>query len=255
MLLDVISKEIEAEIRADAAVVKRLQDLEFSFANMLTDLLGLLAKCKCDLSEAQFFLDAYFETEEFSQCNSFNALLRQLRRGHVDTFNTFCLQKLVVRFNKDKLIECIEDYEVKKDEFFKDTTIIQFQHAVVSKVEPVKPSQMKDLTIKVRSMFAEHRTLKDIQELALRGFGECRDFVRIHMKLGSVIISWFFPEALSDKLEYLAHKNAAIFKEAGVEKVTIGGKTVFPSTLKEVGTLKHVYFYIYICFRLFQQPH
>ena len=239
-LLDVISKEeIEAEIRADAAVVKRLQDLEFSFANMLTDLLGLLAKCKCDLSEAQFFLDDYFETGEFSQCSSFNELLRQLRRVHVDTFNIYYLQKLVVRFNKDELIECLEDYEAKKDEFFKETTIIKFQHAVISRVEPIKSSKMKSLTILVSEEFAVERTLKDIQTLALRSFGECqRAFVRIHMKQGSVIISWFFPEVLSGKLEYLAHKNAGIFKEAGLEKVTIGGKTVFPSTLEEVGTLK-----------------
>ena len=44
---------------------------------MLTDLLGLLANC--DLSKAQFFLDEVFETEEFSRCNTFQALLWQLR--------------------------------------------------------------------------------------------------------------------------------------------------------------------------------
>ena len=260
MLLDVTSKEIEADIRADAAVVEKLRDLEISFTNMLTDLLGLLAKCKCDLSEAQFFLDDHFETEEFSQCSNFNTLLRQLRRGHVDTFNTYYLQQLVVRFNKDELIECIEDYEAKKDVFFKDTTITEFQRAIVSRVEPVIPNQMKNLIIEVPKTLAEQRTLKDMEELALRSFGKCRDFVHINVKSGSVLILWFFPEALCGKLEYLAHKNAAIFKEAGVEKVAIGGKTVFPSTLEEVRTLKtciftRSYTCIYLYFRLFQQPH
>ena len=204
---------------------------------MLIELLRLLTKCECDLSEAQFFLDDQFETKEFSQCSSFNALLRQLRQGHVDTFNTYNLQQLVVHFKKDELIKCIEDYEAKRDEFLKETTIIEFQHAVISRVEPIKSSRMTSLTILVSKQFAVQRTLKDIQELALRGFGNCRDLVSIHVKFGSVIISWFFPEVLSDKLEYLAHKNAGIFKEAGVEKVTIGGKTVFSSTLEEVRIL------------------
>ena len=238
MCYPAISKEeIKAEIRADPAVVQRLRDLEISFTNMLIELLRLLTKCECDLSEAKFFLDDQFETEDFSQCSSFNALLRQLRRGHVDTFNTYYLQQLVLSFKKDELIKCIEDYEAKKDEFLKETTIIEFQHAVISRVEPIKSSKMKKLTIWVSKQFAVHRTLKDIQELALMGFGKCRDFVNINVESGSVLILWFFPEALSDKLEYLAHKNAAIFKEAGVEKVTIGGKTVFPSTLEEVRIL------------------
>ena len=53
------------------------------------------------------------------------------------------------------------------------------------------------------------------------------------MKLGSVIILVFFPETLTGKLEYLAHKNAAVFKDAGVEEVSVGGRVVFPSTLEE----------------------
>ena len=85
-LLEVSTDEI-ADIRAAATVVERLRDLEISFATMLTDLLGLLANC--DLSKAQFFLDEVFETEEFSRCNTFQALLRQLRRNHIDTFNTY----------------------------------------------------------------------------------------------------------------------------------------------------------------------
>ena len=227
--------ESTAEVRATAAVVERLRDLETSFTNMLTNLLRLLTECKCDLSQAQFFLDDQFDTEKFSQCTNFNALLRQLRRaGHVDTFNTYYLKQLVAFFKKDQLTEHIKEYEAEKEDFLKDTTVIEFQHAVVSRVEPVNPSQMKDLTIKISKELAKDRTLKDIEKLALRAFGENqREFVRIHVKLGSVIISVFFPETLTGKLEQLAHENAAVFKDAGVEEVSVDGRVVFPSTLEE----------------------
>ena len=201
---------------------------------MLTDLLDLLTECKCDLSKAQFFLDDHLDTEEFRKCTNFDELLRQLRRGHVDTFNTYYLQQLVACFKKDQLTERIKVYEAEKEYFLKDTTVIQFQQAVVSRVDPVKPSQMKDLIIKISKTLAKDRTLKDMEELASRAFEECQlEFVRIHVKSGSVIISVFFPETLADKLEHLAHKNAAVFKDAGVEEVTVDGRVVFPSTLEE----------------------
>ena len=226
-----------ADIRAAATVVERLRDLEISFTMhyMLTDLLGLLANC--DLSKAQFFLDEVFETEEFSRCNTFQALLQQLRRNHIDTFNTYYLQRLVAYFKKDELKKPIEKYEAEKDTFLCDTKVIEFQHAVVSRVESVKPNQTAVITIRVTRTLAKDRTLKDIEELALRGFGECqRTFIRIHAKSGSVIISWFFPEALSGKLEHLARENASVFKDAGVQEVTVAGRVVFPSTLEEVRT-------------------
>ena len=31
-------------------------------------------------------------------------------------------------------------------------------------------------------------------------------------------------------------QNAAVFKDAGVEEVTVGGRVVFPSSLEEVST-------------------
>ena len=223
------------EIRATAAVVERLRDLETSFTKMLTDLLRLFTECKCDLSLAQFFLDDQFDTENFSQCTNFGTLLRQLRRGHVDTFNTYYLRELVAYFEKDQLAERIREYEAEKDAFLKDTTVLEFQRAVVSRVEPVQPNQMKNLTIKISRKLAEKRTLKDMEELALKGFGEYQlEFICIQVKPGSVLISWFFPEAYTGKLEYLALKNKAVFKGAGVEEVTVDGRVVFPSTLEKV---------------------
>ena len=204
---------------------------------MLTDLLDLFTECKCDLSKAQFFLDDQFDSEKFSRCANFNTLLRQLRKEHVDTFNTYHLQQLVACFKKDQLTERMREYEAEKQAFLKETTVIEFQRAVVSRVEPVQPNQMKNLTIKISSELAKRRTLKDMEELALKGFSEYQiEFIRIHVKSGSVIISWFFPEALTGKLEYLAHENIAVFKNAGLEELAISGKVVFSSTLEEVRT-------------------
>ena len=235
------SDEIKAEIRATAAVVERLRDLETSFSDMLADLLDLLTESKCDLSKAQFYLNGLFETGEFSHCSTFDALLWQLqvRQGHIDTFNIYYLKKLVARFKMENLTKCIEEYEAKLKSFLNNTTILHFQRAVVSRVVPIKPERTKDLTIRVPEEFAKDRTLKDMEKLALRGFGDCQRFlVRIHMKPGSVIISWFFPdsEALSGKLEHLARENAQVFKDAGVEEVIVDGRVVFPCTLEEVRT-------------------
>ena len=166
-------------------MVERLRDLESSFIKMLADLLGLLTECKCDLSEAQFFLDNQFDTEKFSQCASFDALLRQLHRGHVDTFNTYYLKGLVAYLKVDQLIERIKVYEAEKEMFLQDTTVLEFQRAVVSRMELVKPDQTVSLTIRVSKRFADDRTLQDMKELALRGFDESfMPFVRIHAKIG-----------------------------------------------------------------------
>ena len=215
-------------------MAERLRDLESSFTDMLTNLCGLLTDCKCDLSKAQFYLDDRFDTDKFSKCNNFNLLLRQLRKGHVDAFNTHHLQRLVAHFTNDELMDNIKKYEAEKEGFLKDTSVLQFQRAVVSKVGPLQFGRMIKLTIKIPKRLADKRSLKDMEELARRSFDDCHEFISIHAEPGSVIISWFFPEALSGKLEHLAHENAAVFKDAGVEEVTVGGRVVFPSTLEEV---------------------
>ena len=222
------------EIQASVAVLVRLRDLEISFANMLSNLLELLKKNHdCYFSKAQFFLNTLFR-REFNQCDGFESLLHQLHEYHMDSFNIYYLEALVGHLENEMLKHPIEVYKTKMGQFLKDTTILEFQQAVVSRVEPIKPDQMKEITIKVSKKLAEDLTLEDLEELVLRGFHESqRSFIRIHMKTGSVIISWFFPEALSDKLEQLA-QNTAVFKDAEVEEVTVDGKVVFPITLEEV---------------------
>ena len=216
--------------------MERLQDLESSFTDMLTDLLGLLTKCKCNLSEAQFFLDDQFDTDKFSQCSSFDALLRQLRKEHVDTFNTYYLQQLVAYFKEDQLTERVKEYEAKKEQFLLDTTVLEFQRAVASKVEPLIAGQTVKLTIKISKGLANIRSLKDIEQLAMEAFDKrFWSLVHMHAEVGSVIISWFLPEDQCASFITLSFENSTIFRDAGVEEVTVDAwRLVFPGPLEEV---------------------
>ena len=228
--------EIEAEVKANVEVVEKLQGLEGFFSCTLVKIVRFL-KLNCDLSEAQLFLDTFIGTEDFSSCDNFDKLIRLLQRDHIDIFNTSRLQEFVASFERDELTGFVDAYEKKKKRFFENTTVVSFQRAVVSRVEPILPKGRAVVTIKIPKKMASQRTLRDIEELAMEGFEECyKCLVRLHAEAGSIIISWIFPEALSDKLEQLTCKNAAIFKDAGVEEVTLGGRRVYPVTQQEVRT-------------------
>ena len=237
-------------------MIERLQDLETSFTIMLTDLLDLLSECKCDLSKAQFFLDVLLNTKEFEQCTNFNALLRQLSTEHVDTFNTYYLQRLVACFKKDQLIERVEEYEAEKEQFLSDTTVFDFQRAVVTKVEPLLVRRKVKLTIKISAQLANNRKLKDIEILALKAFDKrVWSLVRMHAKVGSVVISWLFPEDQCAEFITLAIEKTTIFRDAGVEEVTVSGRVVFPSTMEEVKAclgLDNIHVIMFFIYRIFQ---
>lgn len=192
------------------------------------------------LKDARFFLNDFLRTDGFSNCQSFEEILIQLRQQlHIDTFNIYCLQKLVAIFKKNKLTKLVNEYEQQKEEFLKDTTVVSFQRAVVSRIPPELPNGKVRLTIKIPRDRSTCQTLEDIKQLAQKGFQENeRSFVCLHAETGSIVVSWFFPAALNDKLEHLAIENSAVFTAAGVEEVTIGGKRVFPCTKEEVCTFK-----------------
>ena len=233
-LPSVVSDEIEAEVKVDIAVVEDLQRLESLFYHTLVKVKHYL-QTNCDLSDAQLFLDTFLSDGDFSKCDSFDKLIRQLDRDYIDIFNTFRLQKLVACFEKDELNELVEAYEEKKRNFLKNTTVLSFQRAVVSRVEPVLPRGKAVVTIRIPKEMASRRTLKDIEELAKKGFDECHiSFIRLQVVTGSVIISWIFPVALSAKLQHLVCDNLTIFKDAGVEEVTVDGKIVFSCAYQKV---------------------
>ena len=105
-----------ADVESDVKVVRGIQDLESSFSNLLLDMMDALANC--NLSKIQFFLNDLFDTDEFNSCDTVDKLLRQLRQGHVDTFNVYYLQQLISRFHQsDAAIKSIKEYEERENSF------------------------------------------------------------------------------------------------------------------------------------------
>ena len=233
-----IDKEFEAEVHADSVVLCRLRELESSFGHMLRKFGRALANYTGGLSEAKFYLNRVCGSQEFNECGSIDELINQLCQGHhIDPFNLFRLKSLldIFEYEKEALNKIIEKYEEIEREFLTATTVTRFQQAVVEKVEPILQKGRVRVTIKIPRKMNSPLTLKDIEDLALEGFQECHKYlVRMHAEPGSVIISWVFPEAHSSELEKLIQQNAAVFKNAGVEEVTVGGRVIFPSTLEEV---------------------
>ena len=237
---------IKAEIKADVTVVSKLKELEISFGRMLVQVKRHLSKC--DLSDALIYLSSVIGSEEFIGCDNFGKLIRQLQQHHIDVFNISNLQNLVANFERDEsgelldeLTEVIEAYNEKKESFLKQTTVLEFQRAVVSRVKPLPTSGQASVTIKIPEGLASRQTLRDIEKLAMEGFEEChKKFIHLHAEPGSVIISWIFPKKLSGRLEQLAYDNAAVFEDNGVVEVTVGGRGVFPYTQLEVSICTYV---------------
>ena len=225
--------EIKAEIEADATVVRNLKELEFFFGRTLVQVKRHLDKC--DLSEALLFLGPVIGSDVFIGCDNFGKLMRQLQRDHIDVFNISVLQQLVTCFDDDELNDIIKRYNEEKESFLQHTTVLEFQRAVVSRVEPILTIGMASVTITISRDMASHQTLKDVEKLAMEGFKEChKKFIHLHAEPGSIIISWLFPKRLSSRLEQLACDNAAVFEDNGVLEVTVGGRRVFPCTQQEV---------------------
>ena len=214
----------EATIDANVKVVSDLQGLESDFSDMMTDTRKDLKEC--DIAELQFYLDDFFGVDEFRKCHTTDEVLCKLRRDRIDTFNIRYLEKLVSRFHQSEaIVKKIKEYEEKKEEFLSATTVKAFQQAVVSKAETVIPKGMAAVTIKIPKEYGIPRTMKDVEELAKKGFKSLhKDFVKIHVKPGSIIITWYIPKALYGEIVQLAHENAAELKKEGVEEVTIVGE-------------------------------
>ena len=236
------SDEVKAEIKVDIAIVGSLKELEGSLDYLLVRVKRLLVINKYDLFDALLFLDSVIGSEEFNGCDNFGKLMRQLQQNHIDVFNISVLQQLVACFENHELTQVIEEYNEKKESFLKHTTVLDFQRAVVSRVEPILASGKASVTITISRQMASHQTLKDIEKLAMEGFEEChKKFIRLHAEPGSIIISWVFPKELIGKLKELARDNVAVFQdnEVTVVEVTVGETRVFPCTHQEVSNACH----------------
>ena len=230
-----------ADLIADVKVVGGLQDLESDFSNMMMDTKIDLADC--NIEDIQFYLDDLFGVDEFRSCQNIDEVLRKLRHDRIDTFNIIYLERLVSRFHQGKaIIKTIKKYKEKKEEFLRATTVKEFQQAVVSRAETVLPRGMAAVTIKIPKEYGVPRTMKDVEELAKNAFKDHhKDLVRIHVTPGSIIITWYVHEGLCEELVQLARKNIAVFREEGVEEVTIVGEksvTLFTQDGHEVIRIK-----------------
>ena len=225
-----------AEVRASRDVVNDLNDLEVEFGDMIVRVKHLLNE-KCDLSDTILFLYSVMGIDELDDCDNFDKLLKQLQRHAIDVFNIIVLQNLARTHSLDntEMTEVVEAYYKKKEEFLNKRTVLEFQQAVINKVQPILTSRMAMVTIMISKEMGFCRMLKDIEKLAMKGFEECyKEFIHLHAKAGSIIISWAFPKKLSVRLEQLAHKNASVFQVNKVLEVTVGGKKVFAFAQQEV---------------------
>ena len=252
---------MEAEIRANVPVVKRLHKLQDSFSGMMVTIRKHLANC--NLSDITFYLDDIIGTRDFSSCDNIYDLLQQLRERYIDTFNIYTLHRLLSFIKNRELDELVEAYENKKEEFLKHTTVLDFQQAVANKVKPVILKGSAKVTIKVSEELATNRTLKDVENLVKEVFEpNQRSLVQLHAEPGSVVMMWLFPDVLIATLTNLSHKNAAVFKAAGVEEVTVDGRSVFHKVMPQTcfiipsyDALCNTEIFCCCCCRMISQPH
>ena len=214
-----------ALIEANAKVISDLHGLESDLTSIMIDTRKDLKDC--DIAELQYFLDDLVGVDKFRKCQNVDEILRKLRRDHIDTFNISYLKSLIAQFRQNKAIgQKIKEYEKKREEFLRNTTVKQFQQAVISKADAVIPKGMAKITITIPGVYAgAQRTMKDVEELAIKGFKEHqKTLIKIHVKPGSIIITWLVPEALYGEILQVARENVAVLKEEGVDEVSIVGE-------------------------------
>ena len=211
----------DTTLEADVKVISDLQRLEEDFSDMMTDTREDLKKC--DIGKLQFYLDDLFDVHEFCKCKNIDEVLRKLRRDHIDTFNIRYLEQLIRRFHKKRaIVKKIKKYKEKKDEFLKATPVKDFQQAVVSKADTITPKGMATVAIRIPEEYGFPRTMKDVEKLAKKGFkGHDSGFVKIKVKTGCILITWYVPEALAAEIDQLAQENIAVFREEKVEQLSI----------------------------------
>ena len=168
----------------------------------------------CDISRAQFFLNKLFKTNAFTSCDNIDKILDQLCLRDIDTFNVYYLQQLATCLKRDDLKKLVNEYEEKKEKFLEDTTVLDFQKAVVSKTKPCLPNGMVEVAIKIPRRLATEKILRDMEGLAMEAFGDNqKSFVHFHTFSGSIVICWFVVESLCEVLQRLAREKVAVWRQ------------------------------------------
>ena len=226
---ELLKPDAKAEIEADGRIVRELRNLVSDYSLMLTDFREQLKGC--DISRAQFFLNELFKTDAFTTCDNIDKILNQLSHRDIDTFNVYYLQKLATCLKRDDLKKLVNEYEEKKEKFLKDTTVLDFQKAVISKTKPHLPDGMIEIAIKIPKHLATEKILRDMELLAMEAFGDNqKSLVRFHAYSGSIVICWFVVESLCAALQQLAREKVAVWRQHGVEEVMVGSQCVYHYT-------------------------
>ena len=213
--------------------MKQLRNLEVALAQMLANIRKLRFE-DCDISQAVFFLNNLSGTDDFADCGTIEKIIEVMHRNYIDTFNVYYLEVVAAECLKsDDMKLLVKEYEEKKQRFFKETTVQDFQKAVVSKAKLPLPKGKVEVSIVVPKRSVGNRVLRDIELLASEMFeGNLRRFVSFHAIQGSIILLWYVPESLSDTLEQLVHQKVDILRENGVEELTLGEDTVFTEKVR-----------------------
>ena len=162
-----------AEVRASVAVVDRVLQVEKCFSQMLTDMRQQSAEL--DIKNVRFFLESILEADEFNTCKGFEDVLRLLRKSYIDAFNTSYLEQLVEYLKIKKISQLMSDYKSKRDAFFKESIVIEFQDAVFNKVEPLSgEDEVKVPEVRVPRSLVNKRTQRDMETLATQFCGSYR---------------------------------------------------------------------------------
>ena len=244
-----LSSDATAEIETDRKVVEELRDLVSDYSLMLTKFKRLLSGC--DVSDARLYLKNMLSTDVFTSCDNIEQLLNRLCHCYVDTFNVYYLQKLATTcFERDDVSKLVKQYDEKKDKFLKETMVLDFHKAIKSKAKDL-PEGMARITIRIPRELATNRILKDMEELAIKAFGDkyYNQLVHFHVIAGSVVICWFVVESLCGVLQQLAREKVAVWRQYGVEEVMVGSQCVYCCcSKKEVSTMvcrDHHYMHVY----------
>ena len=121
----------DAALKADVKVISDLQGLENDFLDLMIDIREDLKEC--DIAELQFYLNDLFGVDEFRKCQSIDEVLRKLRHDHISKFNIRALECLISRFHQSEaIVKKVKEYEKKKEEFLRATTVKEFQQAMTT---------------------------------------------------------------------------------------------------------------------------
>ena len=177
----VMKEEPHSVVVLKIEVLNSLMDLQTDFTFMLLDVEKIGKQSEIDISEVKRMYKILFQSsDEFDDCESFQDVLDQLSTGnHISTFSIKPLELLRRQIPKEnEMMQIIELYKKKKDEFLNSTLVADFQCVV--KQPKLDDPKMAKVIVRIPKYVASKRILKDIETLAEEAFGDCfKSFVHL----------------------------------------------------------------------------